>query len=116
MRRGPDRWIVDEEERLNAGVPIDVWVHIDTTKAQNRGWYVMESPSIEQLKKHVKAKLFVALEIDQCPFRMTFEGRSLNWSNGVTELEIKRIIMDHAKEQKRLAGEVASCLNTVYVE
>src|SRR6478735_5798590 len=93
MRYGPkSKWLDDERKHSFPHVAYALSTLVDKNKSEHRGWFVLEAPTIKDLKQYVKDNLFVALEADECPFRMTYEGRQLNWPLGIKEIEIKRII------------------------
>ena len=104
MRRGfePD-WKADERALDHPGVAPSMWLHIDKNKAKHRGWYVLERPTIGQIKSHLSDGLFTAIEADECPVRFTFddEGREMNFPMGVSEKTIRRLVFESEQDAKK---------------
>jgi hypothetical protein len=84
MWQGPKHHLRCDDRTLEApNISIDMWIMIDKVKSENRGWFVLEAPMVEELRKLVSQGLFKALEADECPVRFNYQGRIMAWGSGL---------------------------------
>ena len=93
MRKGFEHKRDVDQRKLEApSIPYRLWDYIDIVKGANRGWFVIDNPTIGDLQRWSKEGLFKALDVDNCPVRITHSGGSMNFSGGITDKDIARMI------------------------
>lgn len=83
--------VFPDERGLDAPtVPMYVWNKLDAIKAENHGWVVLEGLTTKELRKLISEGFFKAVEADDCPVRLVYPKRIINWPLSVTEVNFKQ--------------------------
>lgn len=90
MRNQPGPIFPDERELDAPTVTAAIWAKLDAIKADHHGWVVLEGLTTKELRKLISEGFFKAVEADDCPVRLVYPQRIINWPLSVTEVNFKQ--------------------------